>query len=47
MKSTLTNITIIGIILILLGGCAGAKYWAFKQKYPQAGVGSFILSGGK
>lgn len=45
-----TNLAKAGIVLLILlgvGGCVRLKYWAFKEKYPQAGVWSFIISGSK
>lgn len=47
MKNKLLTIAFVILILAALGGCVRLKYWAFKEKYPTAGVWSFIISGGR
>lgn len=45
MKSKLIFFAAIMVGLLTIAGCVRLDYWAFKQRYPQAGVGAYILHG--
>ncbi len=47
MRRLFPVVAIIAFVFVLIGGCVRLKYWAFKQKFPNAGVWSFIISGSK
>lgn len=47
LKQNLIYSAVILCILCLFGGCVRLDYWAWKQKYPNGGVMSYIISRGK
>ena len=47
LKSTLATIGISLLVVLFIGGCVRLQYWAWKEKYPNASVWSFIISNGK
>ena len=47
MKNKLITAGVVLLLALAFAGCVWLQYRAFKQKYPNADVWTFIVSGGK